>query len=436
MLNQLFDLKNFRKIFDIENRKGLYIEKKFFPDLYELSKELKINKQEIKKVKSFRNLDIRAKNEKLSELKEQQNSLKIKKEGVLTRKIEEIVEVNEKRNWQILLEKSIIVKDKQTYKISSAPEYYFLMKQLQYNVYNTYRIKTANRQLITTQLKNIIKDDCPKAVIVIDIKSFYESIDTNRLLLKINDDNLLSSVSKRIISSLLKQYMKISGTSCGVPRGVGISSFLAEIYMKDFDSKIRQNAQIFYYARYVDDMVIITTQQICREIKDLIEENLQNINLELNEEKTKIYTTENFDFLGYKFSLTNKTITLSDKRLNKYETKIMLALNAYKRKFKTNRAKASRLLINRIKYLTGNTKLKNNKSSILTGCYFSNILLENDRDLKKLDSYLLQQIKNIGNGKLVEKLSKYSFTDGFNLKKYYNFSLQELIEITKIWKEL
>ena len=364
MLNQLFDLKNFRKIFDIENRKGLYIEKKFFPDLYELSKELKINKQEIKKVKSFRNLDIRAKNEKLSELKEQQNSLKIKKEGVLTRKIEEIVEVNEKRNWQILLEKSIIVKDKQTYKISSAPEYYFLMKQLQYNVYNTYRIKTANRQLITTQLKNIIKDDCPKAVIVIDIKSFYESIDTNRLLLKINDDNLLSSVSKRIISSLLKQYMKISGTSCGVPRGVGISSFLAEIYMKDFDSKIRQNAQIFYYARYVDDMVIITTQQICREIKDLIEENLQNINLELNEEKTKIYTTENFDFLGYKFSLTNKTITLSDKRLNKYETKIMLALNAYKRKFKTNRAKASRLLINRIKYLTGNTKLKNNKSSI------------------------------------------------------------------------
>ena len=436
MFNQLFDSKNFRKIFDIENRKGLYIEKKFFPDLYGLSKELKINKQEMKKVKACRNLDIQAKNEKLSELKDQQKLLKQRKEDALTKKIEEIVKKNEKDNWRILLEKSVILKDKQTYKISSTPESYFLMKQLQYNVYNTYKVKTANRQHIIAQLKNIIKEDLSKAVIVTDIESFYENIDTERLLQKINEDNLLSSISKIIITNLLKQYMKISGTPRGIPRGIGISSFLAEIYMKDFDSKIRQNEQIFYYARYVDDMVIITTEQMAAKIKELIKENLQDIDLTLNKNKTKICTTKSFDFLGYKFSMTNKILTLSEKRMTKYRNKISSAFEAYQKKYKTNRNKASKLLVNRIKYLTGNTKLKNNKSSILTGSYFSNILLESDRDLRKLDFYLTQQIKNISNNKLADKLSKYSFMEGFNLKKFYNFSLQELTEITKIWKEV
>ena len=45
----------------------------------------------------------------------------------------------------------------------------------------------------------------------------------------------------------------------GVPRGVGISPLLSEIYVRDLDSSISSFIGTHFYARYVDDIFIILT---------------------------------------------------------------------------------------------------------------------------------------------------------------------------------
>ena len=41
MLDQSFSAENFRKIFDIENRKGVYLEGEFYADIDEINKKIK-----------------------------------------------------------------------------------------------------------------------------------------------------------------------------------------------------------------------------------------------------------------------------------------------------------------------------------------------------------------------------------------------------------
>ena len=46
----------------------------------------------------------------------------------------------------------------------------------------------------------------------------------------------------------------------GVPRGIGISSLLSEIYMRDLDDCIKKRPEVIFYARYVDDIFILLSQ--------------------------------------------------------------------------------------------------------------------------------------------------------------------------------
>ena len=51
MLNQLFTAENFRRILDYENRKGVYLEGKFFPEAHDITEELKEYADKIRKLK-------------------------------------------------------------------------------------------------------------------------------------------------------------------------------------------------------------------------------------------------------------------------------------------------------------------------------------------------------------------------------------------------
>lgn len=51
MLDQSFSATNFLKIVDIENRKGNYLEGEFFPDIEEISKEIHVAKNKLRKLK-------------------------------------------------------------------------------------------------------------------------------------------------------------------------------------------------------------------------------------------------------------------------------------------------------------------------------------------------------------------------------------------------
>ena len=124
-----------------------------------------------------------------------------------------------------------------------------------------------------------------------------------------------------------------------------------------------------------------------------------------------------------------------------------MAIDDYNTSSKYDERNARKLLIKRLRYLTGNIRLLGVKKDILIGIYFSNQQITEQTKLQELDNYLtsvaidtnLQPYSrlNLANGdKLRIKLKSFKFVDGFKEKKFYKFSKNELEEILSIWKSL
>ena len=131
------------------------------------------------------------------------------------------------------------------------------MKQIQKNIQHSFKVKQADRNEIVSQVVNMLDNEFPKYIIRTDIESFYESIPHNELKNVINRNYILSPLSKKVIYEILRQYQSITGLDKGIPRGIGISAYLAELYMRDFDNDIKSLKNVTYYARYVDDIIAI-----------------------------------------------------------------------------------------------------------------------------------------------------------------------------------
>ncbi len=82
-------------------------------------------------------------------------------------------------------------------------------------------------------------------------------------------------------------------------------------------------------------------------------------------------------------------------------------------------------------FLTGNTRLVNNKKNVVVGIYFSNSQLTETRQLVTLDNYLSSKLKS---EHILIRTKKLSFESGFLEKKYHQFSSEELTQIVKAWK--
>jgi len=104
---------------------------------------------------------------------------------------------------------------------------------------------------------------------------------------------------------------------------------------------------------------------------------------------------------------------------------------------KTSTNKAYRLLKSRVKFLTSNTRLSNNKKRILIGIYFSNPLVNNDNDLIEIDEHLTAKIlAEVSDTKQQTILNNYTFIEGFKQKRFVPFTAYQLQNIMKIWNTL
>jgi hypothetical protein len=441
LLDQSFSVENFRKIIDIENRKGFNIESKFFKDIFQISQQKKELNKEIRK--NYKNKAL---------LKE----LYASKELLLKEKEEKLLSELEKVSQKVLSEyidlelKEIKIDRKKTlYTFDDSVETYFVSKQLQRNISRLYKVKQANRHLISEQFTRLLEDAFPKFIIRIDIKSFYESINQEKLLNKINSDNLLSPLSKRFIKNILEQYNNLSNNDgLGIPRGIGISAYLSELFLRQIDKKIEKLENISYYARYVDDIILIITPKYLTEKIDryekIINEIVTKIDLEINDEKTKSFShlnnnKFNFDYLGYKYEWKNKKleIDITNKKKKRFQEKLKRAFYHYENYSKMNEKDARKWLVKRIRFLTGNTRLISFNKKVFVGIYYSNPLLNNDKSLLILDRYMKIYFLNpLVSDKLKKRLEKYSFQKGFNEKRYSPFKPNEIKTIVKIWKNI
>ena len=122
-----------------------------------------------------------------------------------------------------------------------------------------------------TNIKLLLKTKRPYYIIRTDVSSFFESIPQDQLRHTIMDNTLLSYKSKVFVNAILKEYeiekAKLKDDErdgmkdgCGVPRGIGISSLLSEIYMRDLDGSIKKRPEVIFYVRYVDDIFMLLAE--------------------------------------------------------------------------------------------------------------------------------------------------------------------------------
>lgn len=443
MLDQSFSSKSFQEIFDKENRKGINVEEKYkydFVDSLAKVTELKNLRKQIQQERDF---------DRKKLLYADKKRLKMERDTLVSNVLDKIADgIN---THTINLELGGYYGG-QSYVFEKNVRNFFISKKIQENINKTYYVKQSSRYAILSELLNLLEDSFPKYVIRTDIKGFYESIPQKKILDKINNDYLLSIKTKKFISQIFTSYNNLTGqtnpeTAKGVPRGVGISAYLSELFMRSIDNKIRELDDLVYYARYVDDIIaifvpksknidltqltdyktklmdLITNEDLVLNIKKTNEYNLLEglFDLRFNDDKQSNYVPNPIQYLGYDIGSRCKTICVrfSENKINKYFNKIKLSFQHFEKKKKHNRKNAFKLLSARINYLTSNTKLRNNKDKVFVGIHYSNPFLNSDVSLEKLQKRLKWNIDRAGFTSDEKKIIlKYSFIEGFKNKKF------------------
>lgn len=163
-----------------------------------------------------------------------------------------------------------------------------VQRKLNLHLKTLYKVKQSNRQLLISQIVALLRESVPKNIIKLDIKKFYESIDRNITLTKIKKDPLLSLESKKLLEALYADaaFQTISG----FPRGLCTSATLSELHLRDFDRAVVSMDGVYFYTRYVDDIIIFSfkdPERILSKISDVLATKFR---LRLNESKTQVIT--------------------------------------------------------------------------------------------------------------------------------------------------
>lgn len=371
--------------------------------------------------------------------------LRTKKETAIEDGLNEISRSVVNGKHKISLQLSGAPGGKPVYKIDESAASFFAVKQVQRNISRLYKVKQGNRNDIVCQVRDGLRDKFPKKVVTTDFKDFYESIPRDRLLKKIDRDQLLAPTSRKIIKQIFQEYKMLTGSVLGIPRGVGVSAYLAELFAREFDRRIKMNEDIVYYARYVDDTFIIFAPDPDRaqstNYLKWIEEIAKEMNVSLNPKKTAetnmlAPASKVFEYLGYKFTAAGGgvSIRMSQKKKLRYKKRLLDSFKDYEKKSHYNEKKARKLLVKRLRFLAGNTRLLNSKRNALVGVYYSNRHLSVLSDLKGLDAQLKYLSARITKLSLKNKLSKISFESGFKDITFSRFSIGDLSEIVQVWK--
>lgn len=340
-----------------------------------------------------------------------------------------------------------------TYRTNAALDVAYPAKQAADTVKRAARIDASSRNSIIRALQETLDKKYLHAIYKVDVQEFFESVPHRTLLEHLAAYPELDSVTSQLIRRLLHEYESIKGVSIGLPRGVGLSSHLAELYLSNFDSKVKTHPAVLFYARYVDDIVIVLDSGAhLAEVKDLVVSELDSLQLTLNRDKTFELITDDagdypqgkqIEYLGYRFSRANGGLTtgLTAKRKTRRSARLEQALSAW---LATSPSAVdpndghNGLLVDRVRYLAGNTKLLNSKSNVAIGLYFSNsALMPGAAELVELDGILQSFIENHASkmpDKMRERMAQISFVEMFASQTFLRFRQKRIEQIMRIWK--
>lgn len=340
-------------------------------------------------------------------------------------------------------------------------DYYFtenlghklVLRKLNDNIKRIYKDEQANRRIIISQIKTLLKDNSPSWILKTDIRKFYENINRDSIFNKLKDDAMLSFQSISILGDLF-MHESISPIT-GLPRGINISSILSEIYMRRFDKWIKRFPGVYYYARFVDDIIIFSySEESVSNLNEKLRLKLSELTggLKINENKTKLYKSALYrykpplEYLGYKFYKTSSQpkssiiVSIADSKVKKIKSRIIMALVDYCKNMNFD------LLVKRMKFLTGNYSIRknNNGDDLKAGIYYNYSEINDQEILNELTEFLCKsvyyKVSSLGR-KLKDKLTgnqkkiicRNSFKYGFEKKIYNSFTFDEMKLIIRCW---
>ena len=443
-----FTLDTIKRICLVEERRNA-LPKGFYSESVEnLQKELK-DLRKVRKSCAKRERD------------DLESEIQILKQRLDALKEEEISQIYEMiRTGSVELEmEPLIVKGKRAYTTRERKSW-IISKIVLNELSNCYAIKFPDRNEIVEEIGALLDNRMTKVLVRLDIHHFFESIPQDRLMTRLENDNLLSKTCLKYIRSFLFLYNKMEKTSgVGLPRGICFSSHLSEIYLQPFDRKVYATDGVFMYHRYVDDIIILKSPIIGAnpDYEKLLDVYIKELGLSFNISSDKRYvgvihgdSWTSFTYLGYEFVVGNGhcQILLGQARLQKYYVLVKAIFDIYKR-IASYRTPSSRnkytdpliQLMHRLNALTGNGHLDGHQSYIRTGIFYSNRCLTNLNQLRELDLYLANCVedesvfcpprgvlnyKGRDRAEIVqairEKIKKeYSFVRGFRERRPYRW---------------
>jgi len=194
-------------------------------------------------------------------------------------------------------------------------------------IYDSYAaIPNKGMHLASTRLSKWLKYDKENTLYCfkMDIKKFFPNInhDILKQLLrrKIKDEDVLVLLDEIIDS-----------TEKGIPIGNYISQYFANFYLTYFDHWIKEELQIKYYMRYMDDLIILhSSKEHLHQIKQKIEQYLRNELRLTIKENWQVFPVDvrGIDFVGYRHF---RNYTLLRKSTYKNFRKNMNKINKKKR---------------------------------------------------------------------------------------------------------
>lgn len=346
-----------------------------------------------------------------------------------------------------------------------------VVRKLSANLKRNVRPHSPGRSAIVEVLHLLLEEGTPFRIYRLDIRSFYESFSNTEVVSNIQQLEKTSPHSKSLLLSLLESHKKLGGM--GVPRGLAIGAILSDLMMASFDKKISHDQNVYFYARYVDDIIILTS---CREnaasFTRLIEAALP-VGLELNSNKKTIVEADKrvapkdppieklllrFDYLGYSFSVYEPAregkkkkdlahfrkvkVDIATSKVKKIKTRIIRSFLEF------NKTSDWPLLFDRIQFLTQNFSVYNSKvgSKKLAGIYYSypevseaaSSLIELDHFLKNAalskSGKLFSQTSLKLSGKQRRAILAQSFARGHQSKSFVHFPGQRIKQIQECWK--
>jgi hypothetical protein len=160
-----------------------------------------------------------------------------------------------------------------------------VLRKLNDVIRRVYKLKQADRNSVVRQVRVLLGEAVQKHVMKLDISSFYESIDREVILKRLEKDGFLSQKAIKLLKLFFNRVA--SHALEGVPRGIGLSATLAELCFRPVDEAARRLSGVYYYARYVDDIIVFSTTEPTS-IKDTIK-SLLPTGMELNPDKCKSF---------------------------------------------------------------------------------------------------------------------------------------------------